>query len=778
MKKNYMERDAGMRPWQEDPPPRKSNAQQNITLLVKNISKRGWDVKRQERRTIFRRFIVITFFVLIFSSIAFAEETDVTKFEDIVVTATRTEKSAETAPGNVSVVTKKEMEKRNITTVDDALNTQPGVFNRRQSLTDTQAAVTLHGIPDQKRTLIVRDGVILNNGYDGMVNFTSLPTENIERVEVVQGPSSSLYGGNAMGGVVNIITRMPEKREFKLKTGYGSSWDRGKALDDMQKYYLSYGDKLTDKFSLLFDYGYKATNGYPKYLNVVSTNPPAGITGWSGTTDTQGNARYLIGDKGDNRWWDDNIDLRAGYNFTKASKLNASYARTRYKYTYDEPHTYLQDAAGNPIYSYAGVNQSTFVSYTGAGMREVNQYNVNFETEVGAAKTKLSFGLNDEQKNWYTQAGTLISGGAGGTITSTPNQNYNLDFQFTLPLFERHILTFGGAYKNDTGNTQKSNLSNWKDETTTTTVTNTYGGKDKTYAVFVQDEILILNNLTAYLGFRQDWWEMYDGYATQYGAGGFSKTYDSKNDSSFNPKLAIVYKPFDHTVLRASAGQAFRGPTVWELFTTYVSGTTTYNGNPDLKPETVRSWDVGITQDLWKGAKISATYFENYMDDLIYSTTVSATERKYMNVGKAESRGVMVEIEQRFDKLLRLFANCAYTDARVKENSTNPLTEGKRLTQVPDTTFNAGAELEVGPVYASVTGRYVGKRYSSDTNADKVDDVLLSYDPFFTADAKISYKVAKQVTLSFSVDNIFDESYFSSYKAPGRSWFGEVGLQF
>lgn len=725
----------------------------------------------------FGRYLIVLF-LLMSASMAFAEEKDVTKLEEIVVTATRTEKSVGAAPGNVSVVTKKEMEKRNITTVDDALNTQPGVFNRRQSLTDTQAAIVLHGIPDQKRTLIMKDGVILNNGYDGMVNFTSLPTENIERVEVVQGPSSSLYGGNAMGGVVNIITRMPEKREFKLKSGYGSSWDRGKSLDDMQKYYLSYGDKLTDKFSLLFDYGYKATNGFPKYLNVVSTKPPAGITGWSSTTDTQGNARYLIGDKGDNRWWDDNIGVKAGYNFSNISKLNASYARTSYKYNYDEPHTYLQDASGNPVYSYAGVNQSTFVSYTGSGAKEVNQYNVNFETEIGTAKTKLSFGLNDELKNWYTQAGTLISGGSGGTVSSTPNQNYNTDIQFTLPVFTRHILTFGGSLKCDTGNTEKSKLSNWKDETTTYEVANNYGGKDRTYAVFLQDEILILPNFTAYIGFRQDWWETYDGYANQFGTGAFTKTYDSRSDSSFNPKLALVYKPFEHTVLRTSAGQAFRGPTVWELFTTYVSGTTTYNGNPDLKPEIARSWDIGIAQGLWKGAKISATYFENYMTDLIYSTTISATEKKYMNVGKAESKGVTVEIEQRFDKLLRLFVNYAYTDARIKENRDNPLTEGKRWAQIPDAMFNAGAELEAGPVFASFTGRYVGKRYSSDTNADTVDNVAGAYDPFFTADAKISYKVMKQVTLSFCVDNIFDESYFSSYKAPGRSWFGELELNF
>ena len=743
-----------------------------------------------------RKRYLIVLFLIVFSLTSFAEEKDTTNTEDknvtkveeksptnteeknvirmkeVVVTATRTEKDVETAPGIVNVVTEKEMETRNIKTVDEALDTLPGVFNRRQSLTDTQSSILLHGIPDQKRTLILKDGVTLNNGYDGSVSFTGLSTENIEKIEVVQGPFSSLYGGNAMGGVVNIITKMPEKREFTLESGYGSSWNRGQSLDDLQKYYVSYGDKLADKFSLLFDYGYKSTNGFSKYLNVVSTQPTAGITGWSYTTDTTGKPRYLIGDKGDNTWWDENIGIKAQYDFSNVSKINASFARVRYKYNYDDPHTYLQDASGNPVYSYTGVNQSTFVSYTGSGAKEVNQYNVNFETEIGIAKAKLSFGLNDEVKNWYTQAGTLIAGGSGGTVSSTPNQNYNTDLQVTLPIFTRNILTLGGSFKTAVANTEKSSLSEWGDETSTTTLTNNYGGKDKTYAVFAQDEILILNKLTAYIGFREDWWETYDGYANQFGTGAFATTYDSRSDSSFNPKLAVVYKPFDNTTLRTSAGQSFRGPTVYELFT------NTYNGNPDLKPETVQSWDAEITQGLWRGAKISATYFENYMKDLIYNTTVSTGQYKYMNAGKAESKGVVLEIEQRFDKYVRLFANYTYTDARIKENSANPASVDKRLTFMPDTMINAGAECEVGPFSASLTGRYISKRYSTDTNTDTVNNVFGSYDPFLTADAKVSYKITKFATISFSVDNITNETYFSSYLAPGRSWFGGLEVKF
>ncbi|KAF0120669.1 MAG: iron complex outermembrane recepter protein [bacterium] len=260
---------------------------------------------------------------------------------EMVVTATRGEKEVTKAPGSVSVVTKADMEKRNIQTVDQALNTIPGIFNSRgKGLMDRMTVINLRGIPKENRTLILLDGIPLNDAYTGSVMWDGFRQEGMERIEVVKGPFSSLYGGYAMGGVVNIIS------------GYGSSWDRGEAMDDLRKFYLSYGDKIKNKLSLFLGYGYKTTNGYPADFNVQSTKPTAGITGWSfPTTDSQGNIRYLIGDKGDNTWWDDDITIKAGYDFSKTSRINLSFFRTRYEFNYDEPHTYLRDATDNPVWN-------------------------------------------------------------------------------------------------------------------------------------------------------------------------------------------------------------------------------------------------------------------------------------------------------------------------------------------------------------------------------------------------------------------------------------------
>jgi len=730
--------------------------------------------------TVLLAFSLSPLAISLFVTSAFAQE-KTASLEEIVVTATRTEKELASAPGSVSVVTKDDMEKRNIKTVDEVLNTLPGVFNTRsKGLMDSGAGVTLRGIPSQKRTLVLMDGITLNNANVGGVRFGGMAVEDVERIEVVKGPFSSLYGGYAMGGVVNIITKMPEKREFTLKTGYGSSWDRGDAMDDLRKFYLSYGDKFKDKFSLFVSYGYKAANGYPADFNVQSSKPTAGITGWTQTTDNQGNTRYLIGDKGDNRWWDDNVTLKAGYDFSKTSKINLSFMRTRYEYNYDTPHTYLKNAAGNEVWSSGTVRESSFLSGLGVGIQNI--YNMGYETQFSDVKAKVSIGVTEEEKSSFVTPGstaaTTLAGGPG-KVSETPSKSYNADLQFTLPLFERHIITLGGSFRHGWADCKEHNLTNWKDEISKTTLAYQSKGKDRTYALFVQDEIMVLNNLTAYIGFRQDWWKTYAGYVNQIGTAGYPKVYSSRDAAAFSPKAAVVYKPFYKTTFRTSIGKAFRPPTTSELYrtVTFSSGRTNA-GNPDLKPETTTSWDAGIEQGLWKGAKIKATYFENYMKNLIYSKTVTATLQENINAGKAESKGIELEAEQRFDKWLRLFANFTYNNTKIKENDAKPETVGKKLTYVPERMFNAGAEFEKGLFFASLTGRYVGKRYANDENTDTVSGVYTSYDPYFTADAKLSYKLTKNVIASFSVDNIFDRDYWGYSKAPGRSWFGEVTLRF
>ncbi len=709
------------------------------------------------------------------------------KLEEVVVTATRTEKVLESTPGSVSVVTRKEIENKGARTVDEALDTTVGAYAPRNisgGMMDSlaNAAVTLRGIPRAVNTLFMLDGFSLNDPYSGSQRSAlSIAPENVERIEVVRGPFSSLYGGNAMGGVVNVITRMPDKREFVLKSGYGTAWNRGEAPDDVMTWYASAGDRFFDRLSLFGSYGYKSTNGYPTDLNIQSARPPAGITGWSPTQTPQDEPRFLIGDRGDKTWWDDNLTLKAKYDFSDTTSLRFLFTRATFEYEYETPHTFLRDADGKEVWRYGTVREGTFISPGGQSGNEDLIFNLSFETEIAPVQIKATLGFLDRPLYYYTTPSVTAATrqGGPGTINKTYAETYQADLQFTIPLWDRHALTFGSTYKQAWADTNRFNLSDWQNVDSITTDDYKAGGNEKLIGAFLEDEIMILDNLTLFLGFRYDWWETSDGFFKQIaGTAPFDKEFPARSADAFSPKASVVYKPLQGTTLRASVGQAFRPPTVYELYSIFISRGVTTTSNPNLEPETLTAWDIGIEQSLWRGARARVTYFENYLEDLIYSQTVTPTLTERVNIGSAESRGVEFEIEQRFDKWLRLFSNFTITNAYVTDNPAKPATVGKKLVQVPAFMFNNGVDFTWGPFSTSLIGRYVGKRYNNDENTDRFNNVYTSYDPYFLLDTRLSYKVTDFATVSLYVDNILDRDYFSYYKAPGRSIFGEVTFKF
>ncbi|MGQ9796816.1 TonB-dependent receptor [Desulfosoma sp.] len=713
------------------------------------------------------------------------------KLEEIVVTATRTEKEVEGAPGAVSVVTQAEFSYRNVQKPDDIVVELPGVTVLRYP-NSMGARITLRGFPDQKRTLVLLDGITLNDPYSGTVLFDGFYPEDLDRVEVVRGPLSNLYGGYAMGGVVHFITRMPEKREITAKAGYGSGFESGDAYDDLSRFYFSYGDKLGKQFSFLVRYAFQESNGYPTAFNVTTKPPPSEITGWQKTKTRTGDPAYLLGDLGDNTQWNDGILGKIQYRLTPETIFGFSFTRSRTEYDYDTPHTYLRDSLGNPVWSYKGRPENTFLP--GGGGKVCNTYAFNVESPlVGELKTKAHVSFMDTEKSWYvnTFSGATRSGGAG-SVSDTPSSNFLADIQFTFPFthapvpgLEQHFVTFGGAFNRAYAHSTEKNLPNWKKEEQTTSLRYESKGKDRGWALFFQDEIPLGSKVVAYVGARYDNWQTFDGFVLDIDSktgnpkDGFPKKYGTRSHGTLSPKGALVYQPFPQTTLRSTVGKSFRPPTVYDLYRTWVASSgITYAANPELKPETALSWDLGWRQELWNGAAFSITYFENYLKDMIYRKTVSPTLQEHVNVGKAESRGVEAEIEQKMSAWLTLYGNLTYTDSEVTKNEAKPETEGKRLNNLPLWQGNVGARATKGPVRASVSGRYVGKRYNYDTNADKQNHVYGSYDPFWVTDVKVDYALRPWATVSLAVDNLFDRDYYLYYKAPGRSFYMELTMKF
>src|SRR3990167_8355694 len=157
------------------------------------------------------------------------ESSEAVELGEVVVTATRASITLSDAPAAVTVVNAKNIETKNASRLGDVLDQVPSLYLRGGALGQSQGTIgtsgmSLRGI-DQTKTLILLDGQPIQDASSGKVNWRVPFVEDIARVEVVPGAFSALYGSNAIGGVVNIITKQPDKREFtaKIKKGWSEA---------------------------------------------------------------------------------------------------------------------------------------------------------------------------------------------------------------------------------------------------------------------------------------------------------------------------------------------------------------------------------------------------------------------------------------------------------------------------------------------------------------------------------------------------------------------------
>lgn len=184
---------------------------------------------------------------------ATAEETKQFDLDTVVVTATKTEKSIKDVPAAVTVITAEDMKKSNVRTLSDALRNVPGLYIKEQSgMKGTK--ISIRGL-SQNRVLFLQDGMPLNNGYTGGPQWSGIPIDSIERVEIIRGPFSALYGSSAMGGVVNIITKEAAKPETTVTAGTGTNGTHSQTfshngVEGKLEYYLNYSKNDTDGYIL------------------------------------------------------------------------------------------------------------------------------------------------------------------------------------------------------------------------------------------------------------------------------------------------------------------------------------------------------------------------------------------------------------------------------------------------------------------------------------------------------------------------------------------------
>ena len=276
-----------------------------------------------------------------------ANAADVYQLNPVVVTATRMEEKAGEVPASVSVITSDQIKQKNIRTITEAINYLPGVYSDRpQGMSDNSGGISVRGF-GESNILVLYDGMPLNNGFSGGINWSTISVDDVEKIELVRGAGSSLYGGRAVGGVINIVSKDPNKNGGKVYTEYGShnTWRRG----------VNVSRKLTDKWSFSAGYENRRTDGYRKKLTYTkkgSAKKPSGTvgTGYEKTENHAGDTIYVLGNPGKGASKDNTYNFKLKYNFSDAKSMTYQYTHDYFKYYAKDPQSYIHDADGNELF--------------------------------------------------------------------------------------------------------------------------------------------------------------------------------------------------------------------------------------------------------------------------------------------------------------------------------------------------------------------------------------------------------------------------------------------
>lgn len=219
------------------------------------------------------------------------------------------------------------------------------------------------------------------------------------------------------------------------------------------------------------------------------------------------------------------------------------------------------------------------------------------------------------------------------------------------------------------------------------------------------------------------------------------------------------------TTLKTSFGKAFRSPTLYDLYRTWKYGKTTYKSNPDLKPEWMYSYELGIEQRLFK--KILGKVFLYYNDvrNLIYSVDTGKNIKEKQNVCSVDIRGYEAAVRYDITDKINGFINYTYNCSKIKEFEKDKSLEGKILIYAPKHKISAGISYSNQKLLdVDLTGRYVEKQFHDDKNIIELDD-------YYTFDIIFSRKINDGIDVFAKCENLLDRKYqeYKGFLAPGRT---------
>ncbi|BDC51171.1 TonB-dependent receptor [Bryobacterales bacterium F-183] len=706
----------------------------------------------------------------------------------VTVTGTRSPMEIDKSPVSTSLVTREELESRNIRQIDQALALIEGVNSlRTKGPGDGDFGLGLRGFAGrggQSRTLILVDGQPVNNSYIGNVNWSAFAVSEMERVEVARGPFSSLYGGNAMGGVVNMITRPVDKRHFEV---FGQLGNR-----DTTNYSIRATDRFFDKLGLSVGYTRFQTGGYSpqEVLRAAATGTTGtfvtGVTRWLTPT---GGTTYQVGRRGDNWFAQEAWRFRGEYTFSPKVFASLQYIRQGRMEGWDAYTTSLRDTAGNPIdngavlFNDGGVTRrltvtpANFIGTPTGALQNILQGQV-LATLSTRWNMRVAAGVMRSPGDWYVTPGAnaTLRDGTGSYVNQT-NQGVYGNIQTTWQ-GSGQALVFGTETRHDRARIAGQTVPNYAIRDNGAPYDTQARGKAINQAGYAQYQRTFGERMNIVAGGRYDYWRTYEG-ANQTGLTSPLVPYPNRETNSFTGKVAGTYTLPGNWLVRGSVGNAFRNPSVYELYRDLVLSGILFLANPQVQPEKLFAVEAGVQKQFARGHRFEASLFQNNVTDLIYRTTDFVADptgnlRRLTNAGQGRTRGAEVALRQQVLSWLQFRQTYTYTQSVITRNDALPATIGRRLPYVPLHTVTYLATAARNKWSATWAGRYVTNVFTNDVNSDVVRAVPGSYNLFFEMDATVTYQATRRISFVANADNLLGRRYYMFSLTPGRSVFGGV----
>ena len=622
--------------------------------------------------------------------------------DELVISATRTPEAAAKTAAAVTVVSEDQIKRSPYPgghELDDVLRSVPGVQPALLSSRynhPTAQSITLNGL-GTRRALVLLDGVPLNDGFGGWINWGLIPND-LERVEIVPGGSSNLYGTWAMGGVVSVITRTP---------GSGTSLTLDSQAGTLSTYQQALNARYGgDRFRFSLGYRWFHTNGIipvPDYQR--------------GPVDRTNDSRHEF--------------------------FNGSVA-------WLPTHSTVLDLTGSYFHE-----DRTFGTTLSIASRTIGNVSLGLRSDqhrAGLWEGKL-FGQWQTFRNLTSQiipAPLVRLGEFQNSIQTIPSNDFGGSLQWTGRLFNADRLVLGTDARTIIGQStdQLFSQTGFLGQTSSR-------GQQLGWGLFGEWILPFADRWSVTPGVRADWWKNYNARIDT-PAG--SAVPPDNVISVVNPKLSSAYQIADSLRLGASVYQAFRVPTLNELYRGFASGGFVFLPNDQLRPERLTGADAKLEGEFLTDRSLRwrlSVHRDEVKDQILFvSRSASAAQRQ--NVGRTLATGGALDLSYEVGPLLTINAGYAYVDSVIRNFPGNPDREGKRVPNVSRSQVTMGATAgRADFVELVILARYLSRQYVDDANTQPVAD-------FFVIDASLQREIRQGIRLLLTGENLTDRQYIAT----------------